>query len=184
MVGMTVNLEPAAMTIPASNRCPLRRHWMTPLALALALVGAASSAQAQRRDEEVGRIGNVMIFRVFEGNRFDRCFGMLPGPQGGARLFWAVGRDYTLTVNGVNPPGDKPVSIRTPAGAINARGRTDGGNGRTIIPLSGPQVERLLRVRGRLEVTVEGTTFPYPLQGVTMEQVFQRVEDCVMRNNR
>ncbi|WP_431282418.1 hypothetical protein ACQW02_23905 [Humitalea sp. 24SJ18S-53] len=148
------------------------------------LLGLASPAQAQRRDEEVGRIGNVAIFRVFEGARFDRCFGLLPGRLGGARIFWAVGREYTLTVNGVNPPGDKPVNIRTPGGPINARGRTDGGQGRTIIPLNGQQVERLIQVRGNLEVTVEGTTFPYPLQGVTMQQVFQRIEDCAMRNNR
>ncbi|NKE47104.1 hypothetical protein HB662_20160 [Roseomonas frigidaquae] len=84
---------------------------MMRLCCLLALVGLAFPAQAQRRDELVGRIGNVKIDRVFENGRYDRCHGEIP-----------------------------------------------------------------------LEVTVDGTTFPYRLQGVTMEQVFLAVENCGTRN--
>jgi hypothetical protein len=157
-------------------------RYLAPLALGAALLGFAGPAEAQRRDEEVGRSGNVRIVRVFEGNRFDRCYGMVPGHQLGARLFWAVGRDYILTVPGVNPPGDKSVRIRTPGGLIQARGRSDGG--RTIITLNGPNAAKFMQLRGELVVDVAGTSFPFRMQGTTMEQVFVSVENCASRNSR
>lgn len=148
------------------------------------VLSASSEAQAQRRDEPFGGVGNVRIFRVFENNRFDRCYGLIPGFQLGGRLFWKPGVDYVLTVPGVNPPGDKAVTINLAGGFIAARGRTDGGQGRTVISLNGRQVEQFIRVRGSFQVDVQGTQFPYTLNGVTMQQVFEAVENCVSRNGR
>lgn len=154
------------------------------LGLTAALLLSAGEAQAQRRDEPVGAVGNVRIFRVFESNRFDRCYGMIPGIGLGARLFWKPATDYILTVQGVHPPGDKAVTINIPGGFIAARGRSDGGQGRTVISLNGRQVEQFIRVRGSFQVDVQGTQFPYTLSGVTMQQVFEAVENCVGRNSR
>ncbi len=161
------------------------RHFFAALGLAAATaLSSPGDALAQRRDERVGNVGNVQIFRVFEGPRFDRCYGMVPGFQAGARLFWNGRSDYILTVPGVNPPGDKSVTLNIPASFIAARGRTDGGQGRTIITLNGRQVEQFIRVRGSFQVDVQGTQFPYTLSGATMQQVFEAVEGCVGRNSR
>lgn len=149
-----------------------------------ALLALAQPAQAQRRDEKVGRVGNVDIVRVFEGRRFDRCYGMIPDSQLGARLFWAPGRDYVLTVPGINPPGEYAVSIRTPRGAINLRARTDGGNGRTIIPLNGPNTEKFMSLPNSFTVKVHDTSFPFTMRGTTMQDMFVAVEDCAHNNSR
>lgn len=161
------------------------KHIFTAFCLAAtAALAWPGDALAQRRDERVGSVGNVQIFRVFEGQRFDRCYGLIPGFQLGARLFWNGRTDYVLTVPGVNPPGDKSVTLNIPASFIAARGRTDGGQGRTVITLNGRQVEQFIRVRGSFQVDVQGTQFPYTLSGVTMQQVFEAVEGCVYRNSR
>jgi hypothetical protein len=38
----------------------------------MALACLAFPAQAQRRDEVVGRVGNVIVARIFENGRYDR----------------------------------------------------------------------------------------------------------------
>jgi hypothetical protein len=152
--------------------------------LALGIGLLPGDARAQRRDEPFGRVGNVQVLRVLESGRFDRCYGMVPGFQLGARLFWNGRSDYILTVPGINPPGDKAVTINVPGNAIAARGRTDGGQGRTVIVLNGRQVEQFIRTRGSFQVDVQGTQFPFTLSGATMEQVFRAVEECVFRNSR
>ena len=154
-------------------------------AMAIAALMSSGEAQAQRRDEPAGAVGNVRIFRVFENNRFDRCYGMVPDFQLGARLFWKLGTDYILTVPGVERPGPKRVTIQTPRGVMQVTGRAEGGfQGRTIMTLSGPQADQFISLRGSFEVNVEGVRFPYQLQGATMQQVFQAVEACVGRNGR
>lgn len=163
---------------------------MTAIRLLLGLVASivlsvSGEAQAQRRDERVGAVGNVPVFRVFEGARFDRCYGMVPDFQLGARLFWKTGSDYVLTVPGVETPGPKRVTIRTPRGVMQVNARAEGGwQGRTIMTLPGPQAEQFMSLRGAFEVNVDGVRFPYELRGATMEQVFQAVENCVQRNTR
>lgn len=138
------------------------------------------AAQAQRRDERVGNVGNVTVLRVWEGGRFDRCYGMVPGIGGGARLFWNVRRDYILTVPGVGTGQALNVAISTPRGMIQTGGAIAGG--RTVITLNQRQAEQLMSLRRAFEVDVQGTIFPYTLQGVTMEDVFVAVENCARRN--
>ena len=159
------------------------RHGL--LGLVAAVLLSPGEAQAQRRDEPVGAVGNVRIFRVFENNRFDRCYGMVPDFQLGARLFWKHGSNYILTVPGVERPGNKRVTIQTPRGLLQANGVAQGGwQGRTIIDLPGVEADRLISLRGSFEVNVDGVRFPYQLQGATMQQVFEAVENCVGRNSR
>lgn len=142
----------------------------------------APTAGAQRRDEPVGRVGNVSILRVWEGGRFDRCFGLVPGVGGGARIFWNVGRDYILTVPAVGTGRSVNIALSTPRGMIHAAGPLIGD--RAVITLNGRQAQQVMSLRGRVEVDVQGTIFPYALQGATMEEVFVAVENCAHRNNR
>ena len=165
-----------------------RTNWFLSVAgcgLAFGLGLLPGDVHAQRRDEPVGRVGNVQVFRVLECGRFDRCYGMVPDFQLGARHFWKMGSDYILTVPGVERPGPKRVEIRTPRGVMQVTGRAEGGwQGRTIMTLPGAQAEQFISLRGAFEVNVDGVRFPYELRGATMEQVFRAVEDCVGRNSR
>jgi hypothetical protein len=152
-------------------------------ALAAALLSCAlavPAAQAQRRDEKVGRLGNVDILRVWEGGRFDRCYGLVPGIGGGFRVFWNVGRNYIITAPGVGTGQPLDVAVTTPRGMVQTRGRIMGG--RTVVELNSREVQQVMSLRGRFEVDVQGTIFPYQLQGATMEQVFVAVENCAHRN--
>lgn len=148
------------------------------------LAGAllAPAAQAQRRDERVGRIGNVDILRVWEGGRFDRCYGYVPGIEGGFRLFWNVGRSYIMTAPAVGTGQSLGVAITTPRGMIQTNGGLMGG--RTVVTLNQREVDKLMSLRGRFQVDVQGTIFPYTLQGTTMQDVFVAVENCAHRNQR
>jgi hypothetical protein len=140
------------------------------------------TAQAQRRDEKVGRVGNVDILRVWEGGRFDRCFGLVPGLEGGFRVFWNVGRNYIITMPAVGTRQTVQLAITTPRGMVQTGGRLVGP--RTVVELNNQQTQQVMSLRGRFEVDVQGTIFPYQLQGVTMEQVFVAVENCAHRNSR
>lgn len=154
-------------------------------ALGVALLAGAllaPTAQAQRRDERVGRTGNVDILRVWEGGRFDRCFGLVPGIEGGFRLFWNVGRAYIMTAPGVGTGQPVGVAVTTPRGMIQSSGQQMGG--RTVVTLNQREVEQLMSLRGRFEVDVQGTIFPYTLRGTTMQDVFVAVENCAHRNQR
>jgi hypothetical protein len=152
------------------------------------LVGALLScalivptAQAQRRDEKVGRVGNVDILRVWEGGRFDRCYGLVPGLGGGFRVFWNVGRNYIITMPAVGTGRTVQVAVTTPRGMVQTGGGLIGP--RTVVELNNQQTQQIMSLRGRFEVDVQGTIFPYQLQGVTMEQVFVAVENCAHRNS-
>ncbi|MBS7789951.1 hypothetical protein KTR66_08095 [Roseococcus sp. SDR] len=140
----------------------------------------APTAQAQRRDEKVGRVGNVDIVRVWEGGRFDRCYGLVPGIEGGFRVFWNVGRNYIITAPGVGTGQALAVAVTTPRGMVQTRGQIAGG--RTVVTLNNQEAQQIMSLRGRFEVDVQGTIFPYQLQGTTMEQVFVAVENCAHRN--
>lgn len=158
---------------------------IVPSVLAAALLSCAlvaPTAQAQRRDEKVGRVGNVDILRVWEGGRFDRCFGLVPGLGGGFRVFWNVGRNYIITAPAVGTRQAVAVAVTTPRGMVQTRGRLTGE--RSVIELNNQEAQQIMSLRGRFEVDVQGTIFPYQLQGVTMEQVFVAVENCAHRNTR
>lgn len=152
--------------------------------LAAALLSCAlmaPDAQAQRRDEKVGRVGNVDILRVWEGGRFDRCFGLVPGIGGGFRVFWNVGRNYIITMPAVGTAPGVRIAVTTPRGMVQTSGRLVGP--RTVVTLNNQEAQQIMSLRGRFEVDVQGTIFPYQLQGATMEQVFVAVENCAHRNN-
>lgn len=142
----------------------------------------SAPALAQRQDQRLGNLGNVNILSVTEGGRFDRCYGHLPGIGGGARVFWNIGRDFVLTVPAVGVGEALLVTIMTPRGYIEARGSLTGG--RTVAPLNAQQAQQMRALRGSFEVDVNGTRFPYSLQGVTMEDVFQAIEECAHAHNR
>ena len=151
-------------------------------AVLLAGMMLAPAAQAQYRDERVGRIGNVDILRVWEGGRFDRCFAQVPAAHGAFRLFWNVGRDYVFSAPAVGTGRGLHIAISTPRGMIHTTGSLR--NERTVFSFDQRDVEKLMSVRGRFTVDVQGTIFPYTLQGTTMEDVFVTVENCAHRNQR
>lgn len=152
-------------------------------ALAIAML-LPSTAQAQRRDERVERVGNIAIVRVLENGRFDRCYAHFEGIGLGARLFWNIGRNYILTLPGVGTGEALNVAIPTPRGLLQVGGRLLPDGSRSVIEFTAPQAQRLMSVRGTLEVDVQGTIFTYRLHGVTMEQVFVAVENCAHSNRR
>lgn len=145
----------------------------------------STPAAAQRRDEQVATIGNVAIMRVFDNNRFNRCYAWFGRPELGARIFYTTDRNYIITVPAVQNTAPVNADVMIPGGRIALQATNTGGaNGRSIIQVTGRQAEQMLAIRGALVVVVDGVTFRFPLQGTTMEDVFVRTENCVTDNER
>lgn len=160
------------------GRSRLRMGRLAPAAVALLMLSGPATAQS--REVVVGQRGAARIFQIEENGRFSRCAAQFESPHGYMRIAWSRDRTYGITVPSVPQTG--PVLLRlvdTPGGTITMQAA--GGGSRTGARLSSQTVEAVLRIRGRMIVTLDNRRFEYSLGGASMEEILMAVEDCLHR---
>ena len=153
-------------------------------AMRLALFGALAAfvaTPAMAQDSKVGEVGPFIIHKISDKGVFNRCAATLQPGKSMLRIAWNKDHDYFISVP--TPPGSRaPVMLSLNLGRAGARtleARITGE--RTSAKLDNGAVDALMKIKRRIAVDVGPAHFVWPIGNVSMETVFQKVEDCVWK---